>query len=827
MFRPWNLVNLATLAMLLLSTTPVSSQPASYAPTDSSSATMQHQAYTPPPPEEAHSTTGPTPPAGVLMKNQTAVSAGAVTITVPAYRWTHGCGPTAAGMVIGYWDLQGFPALYPTNNDSLWSEAVKEGIASSVGIKNHYNDYSLPIDDNTNLQADCSTTTGCVPHADNSLADFMYTSRASHGMKYGWSSFGFVSDALEDYVQYINDTQGTNYFANATEYAIYNSSLDTLWSVFTTEIDAGRPVVFLIDTSADGSTDHFITATGYDISDSGQRMYRLNNTWDYNLENWYNFEAIAPGVGWGIYGMTTFSILDPSLLTNKVYLPIISGPPLPRLTLSTVRLNDRPDGYYNNWSNGNNDNQANAGEFIVMSFYLKNDDSKTLSDVEFSLLINDPYINNQPAYDDYYRMSTYFGSMPAGYATTHLAFNFMIARNTPSGHVVNYTINITDSRQNVWSFPGAFMVTGTDTTPPLVYWAGPNGGYYPLGSSVNMNAFILEAGSIMQVTAMPQYPDGSNKAFADMYDNGTNGDYVAGDRSYAIEWTPPAQSDYRVDYYVSDDLGNTKTFTNLSTFTSKAFVPSNNVLLVMDYSSEYYIPYYTNALSAGGYAYDLWSTYYRGPLDTSKLNSYTSGVVIYSMPSSGFLFYSNTGPAIRSGLITYLNNGGQLFITGQDVGYYLRSTDPTFYNTYLHANYVQDDTNLYILNGTVGDPISDGLTIGISGGDGANNQTWPDEINPIAPAVSIFTYNTSGASEEASLLLEPPLMNTPDPLKIDLSQPAGNAELNGIYSSGTSGLRVQEGNYKVVYLSFGFEAINSASARNIVMSRIINWLRQP
>ena len=31
---------------------------------------------------------------------------------VPAYSWYHGCGPTAVGSVLGYWDLHGYPNLF-------------------------------------------------------------------------------------------------------------------------------------------------------------------------------------------------------------------------------------------------------------------------------------------------------------------------------------------------------------------------------------------------------------------------------------------------------------------------------------------------------------------------------------------------------------------------------------------------------------------------------------------------------------------------------------------------------------------------------------------
>jgi hypothetical protein len=53
------------------------------------------------------STTGPIPPPEVAPKNADGASGSAtaeVTLAVPGYFWRHGCGPTAVGMVVGYYD---------------------------------------------------------------------------------------------------------------------------------------------------------------------------------------------------------------------------------------------------------------------------------------------------------------------------------------------------------------------------------------------------------------------------------------------------------------------------------------------------------------------------------------------------------------------------------------------------------------------------------------------------------------------------------------------------------------------------------------------------
>jgi hypothetical protein len=187
------------------------------------------------------------------------------------------------------------------------------------------------------------------------------------------------------------------------------------------------------------------------------------------------------------------------------------------------------------------------------------------------------------------------------------------------------------------------------------------------------------------------------------------------------------------------------------------------------------------------------------------------------MPYYGYL----NDNATQSALMTYLDSGGRLFISGQDVGFYLGNSS-TFYSAYLHALYVQDDINLFSLNGVLGDPIGNGLSLSISGGDGANNQSWPEEIDPLYPAVPVFVYNPSGLLGEAETDL-----HLDDERQLDLR--ASSQSIQSAISSGTGALRVDTGTYKVVYFSFGFEAINNlaGSSRAQVLKAVLDWLILP
>ena len=184
----------------------------------------------------------------------------------------------------------------------------------------------------------------------------------------------------------------------------------------------------------------------------------------------------------------------------------------------------------------------------------------------------------------------------------------------------------------------------------------------------------------------------------------------------------------------------------------------------------------------------------------------------------------------------YLDAGGKLFITGQNIAESLSWSDRGFLSNYLHATFRQADTGLYALSGAAGDPIGDGLALNISGGDGANDQYSKDEVDPIAPAEVVFTYR-AGVS---AMLAEPirPAEEAPSQIRrLTAESPKPSADCDPLrrsradcraaascrrqrrranVGSGTAGLRVDTGKYKVVYFAFGFEAINSAADRQAV-----------
>ena len=257
---------------------------------------------------DEHSTTGPSPHLGYDSGiNSYSLTGQKIIEEVPKYRWRHGCGPTAAGMVIGYWDGCGFNELVD-GSASHQTNAVNNMIAS-IG---NYNDYCLPIDDWENILPDKSEPPFGDEHKNDSVADFMKTSQSYHELPYGSSYFSDVDDGLLAYITMKNPN-----YEFTTRNIRYSGS--RTWEYYCNEIDGKRPAILLVDSNGDRKTDHFITAIGYD----DDHHYACYNTWDYSI-HWYNFSGMQSNKPFGIYGATFCSCTNWTFDTEPPTIEITS-----------------------------------------------------------------------------------------------------------------------------------------------------------------------------------------------------------------------------------------------------------------------------------------------------------------------------------------------------------------------------------------------------------------------------------------------------------------------------------------------------------------------
>ena len=246
-------------------------------------------------------TTGPIPPASVTAPRASLAAAEGETVLagVPAYIWYRGCSPTAVGMVVGYYDAHGYDALIP-GDASTQTGSVKQAIASADDGHGpgHYEDYALPIDSyGDSILPDKSEPPEGDEHASDCVADFIHTSWSYEGLRYGWS---WVSNISPGFVGYVNHVAPD--YQPTSEASWFGDQLT--WGLFTGEIDAGRPMVFDVDSNGDGWCDHSVTAIGYRDS-YGYPEYAMHDTW-YTAVRWAHFRGASSDYGWGVVCGHTF-----------------------------------------------------------------------------------------------------------------------------------------------------------------------------------------------------------------------------------------------------------------------------------------------------------------------------------------------------------------------------------------------------------------------------------------------------------------------------------------------------------------------------------------
>ncbi len=482
---------------------------------------------------------------------------------------------------------------------------------------------------------------------------------------------------------------------------------------------------------------------------------------------------------------------------------------------------------------GNNDGQVNPGEFIELRLWLQNNGSGDGNGIYIQPTTSDICVDTSGAY--FYDGYVYQGNLPSGTMNSGTDdFDFMVSASCSAGHVIPFNLFIEDTIGNTWQETLLVPVVGSDTIPPGVWYEQVSPKYVLADESTTLSAFILELGSVDWVQADIQSTDSTYSTTIALYDDGNHNDGVAGDRYYANEWVPPVEADFEAVIRAADISGNIGESGVPVHLTSKQFVAQADILLVYDDWDYQWaagvLPYYTEALEANGLPYDLWDGIYRGAILTDTLDSYRQGVVIWAMPQYGNLGYK---PEVQEAIQRYLNCGGKLFITGQDIGYYLTANGTitnTLYEEFLHASFISDDVNLYALNGHPDNPTFAGSYLSITGAGGANNQWWPSEIAPIGQAHAVYTYDTSAIRSvqmsDEPVYTQPELNQAPDGPPRDLGKENSDAQNSSLVDDPVGAIAVDNGIYRVIYFAFGFEAINGqeGDSREEVLEDVINWL---
>lgn len=155
--------------------------------------------------------------------------------------------------------------------------------------------------------------------------------------------------------------------------------------------------------------------------------------------------------------------------------------------------------------------------------------------------------------------------------------------------------------------------------------------------------------------------------------------------------------------------------------------------------------------------------------------------------------------AEQDSVANFLEAGGKLFLTGQNIAEDLASLQSSFLEDYLHVGWIENIAYAFT-HGVPGDPLGRNLEYLVTaGGNGANNQTSRDRLEILEGAVESFHYTDS---------------------------PVGTTNLGtaGIWTEGpVAGSRI-------VFFGFGFEAINrpggieNQATRSQTMQIVLDFL---
>jgi len=255
----------------------------------------------------------PRPPAGFEIQRQSVALptsgsfSGTKTLTVPTFTWVFGCSAVSAAMIAGYYDRNGYPAMYtgPTNGGVMpltnsswptWSDGSATYpscplVASMNGVdgrttKGSIDDYWVQYGSSA---SDPYITGAWTQHTFGSaIGDYMKTSQSAYGNTDGATSFWNYDTSArltcEDMVSLGIDDDGTlgrKLFYEAKGYTCtesYNQRTDNQvtggfsFAQFKAEIDAGRPVLLNLE-------GHSVVGVGY--NDSSSLVY-IHDTWDYS-----------------------------------------------------------------------------------------------------------------------------------------------------------------------------------------------------------------------------------------------------------------------------------------------------------------------------------------------------------------------------------------------------------------------------------------------------------------------------------------------------------------------------------------------------------------
>jgi hypothetical protein len=472
----------------------------------------------------------------------------------------------------------------------------------------------------------------------------------------------------------------------------------------------------------------------------------------------------------------------------------------PELILYAYRMDDDSSGQ----SLGDNDGELDFGETIELGLVLENLGDSTAYGVGVTLRTTHPEASLTDS-------QTTFGDIPAGDTASGAAcLVFSVTTNVSDGEIIPFELDI-DAANGSWQYDGPDLVVHA---PVLVYlsedvddFAGNGNGKADPGETCNLTVTLENEGGqdALQVTAdlvsydsyvtvtsgtsaYPDVPPGSTGASLTPYQIAIGEECPVGHLALLI-LEIDAQGPY------------------LSVDTFALVVGQIPILFVDDDDGESYETYFVTTFDSLGFAYDIWNRQTQGSPPDSVLRFYQA-VVWSTADDYGTLGNPKTLTAAdQAGLMTYLDEGGNLLLSSQD--FLLDNNPNTFITDYLHLAGHNDDQAVGSVSGISGDTISDGMSFSLS----YPFFNFSDHLFPGTGACGIFYETGKGLSvPRAGVQTD----------HNQMSSPAAPLDYCAIRypESGPS-------TYKAVFFAFSFEAVPQAGAdpnnSYVLMERILDW----
>ena len=453
---------------------------------------------------------------------------------------------------------------------------------------------------------------------------------------------------------------------------------------------------------------------------------------------------------------------------------------------------------------GNNDGNVDFGETIELTMVLENIGDSIAYDVEAILRTTHPLVSVIDS-------QQIFGDIPAGDTMASSAeFVFSVSTEIVDGEIIPFHLDI-NATNGSWGYEGPNILVNA---PLLVYHA------LDVDDIVGNGDGKADPGETCYLTVTLENEGGyeGKQVEAILVSNDFYVNVISGTSSYPDmlpESTGVSLTPYQVTISEECPEGHSASlileidafgpYSSVDTFA--LIIGQKPILFVDDDGGEAYEYYFLTALDSLGITYDVWTYETLDAPADSVLELYQT-VVWTTGPDYGSMATPQTLTATdRTRLMTYLDNGGNLFLSSQDL---LHDNGlNTFVTDYLHVVDYAEDKNINSAAGLVSDTISDGMAFTLN----YPFYNFSDCIVPGSGATGIF-YQTGKASSAFE-----------ERVPHDRLSSAGTSDL--LDSCALRYPASGQSTYKVVFFAFPFEAVPPAGVypnnSHTLMRRIMGW----